>query len=398
MINRIVLFLISPLFTVALGQSDVTVWTHYTEVEELEWLKAQAEAYESANGVSINIVEVPFDDIRQKLVLGAAEGEAADLVVSVPQDWVGEIAASGAIEPLEAYIDEAYLSEFEPIAVGAFTYDGRVFGLPMFAEALALIYNKDIIETPPQTWEEFIEVAEANTTDQTFGFLYQLDIPYYGYGFWNAYGGYLFNSDTSGATDVEDIGLGGEAGIEAANLIKDLRFSYNLVPEGVDYGVANSAFTDGVLAMTLNGPWAMGDYRSADLNFGIAPLPTPPGAESDWGPLVGVQGIILNAYSNTKTEAVDFAKYLVSAEQQISFNQAGGRIPVSLSAVEELADDPVVQGFSQTIALGDAMPNVPQMSQVWGAWGNALQLILQSPDSDVESIINDMSAELEATE
>lgn len=398
MITRLLLLLITAFWTVALAQPKVTVWTHYVEVQELEWLKAQAEDYEAATGIVVEIVEVPFDDIRQKLVLGAAEGEAADLVVSVPQDWLGEIAAAGAIEPLDAYVADAYLGGLEPVAVGAFTYDGRVFGLPMFAEALALIYNKDMLESPPQTWDEFIQAAQAHTTGQTFGFLYQLDIPYYGYGFWNAYGGYLFDKNASGATNVDDIGLGGEAGVEAANIIKDLRYTYNLIPEGVDYQVANSAFTDGVLAMILNGPWAIGDYRDAGVNFGIAPLPTPPGAKNAWGPLVGVQGIVMNAYSDNKTEAINFAKYLVSPEQQISFNQAGGRIPVSLSAVEQLSDDPVVQGFSQTIALGDAMPNVPQMSQVWGAWGNALQLVLQNPASDVETIIQDMTAQLEAIE
>lgn len=394
--KTLVFSLIFLIGTLAAAQQGITVWTHFTEVQELEWLKSQAQAYEEQTGARVEIVEVPFDDIRQKLVLGAPEGDAADLVVTIPHDWVGELAASGVLEPLGRHVDAAYLENLQPVAVEALSYDGQLFGIPMFMEGIALLYNRDMIDQAPETWDEFLALAQEHTTDSTFGFLYQLDIPYYGYGWWNAYGGYIFGESPEGGLNPNDIGLGGEEGYAAAQFIKDLRYTYNLVPEGIDYPVANSAFIDGAAAMILNGPWAVGDYRQAGLNFGIAPMPSPPGAVEPWGPMVGVQGVVMNAYSDRKDDAIAFAEFLVQPQQQVSFNQAGGRIPVALEATEALADDPIVQGFSAAIALGDPMPNIPEMGQVWGAWGNALQLVLQSPDSNVEAIIDDMVTQLEA--
>ncbi|MEX2540183.1 MAG: maltose ABC transporter substrate-binding protein [Trueperaceae bacterium] len=392
--KAILLTLTLLIASLAAGQERITIWTHFTEVQELEWLKAQAQGYENDTGVRVEVVEVPFDDIRQKLVLGAPQGDAADLIVTIPHDWVGELAASGVLEPLTEHIDAASLDDLEPVAVEALNFEGSLFGFPMFMEGIALLYNRDLVESAPETWDEVLTIAEEQQAAGRFGLLYQLDIPYYGYGWWKSYDGYIFGEAQGGGLDANDIGLGEEAGYRAANFIKDLRYRYALVPEGVDYPVANSAFLDGAAAMILNGPWAVGDYRQAGLDFGIAPMPSPPGAEEPWGPMVGVQGIVLNAYSDRKAEAVEFARYLVEPGQQVSFNQAGGRIPVALEATEQLADDPIVQGFSSSIALGQAMPNIPEMGRVWGAWGNALQLVLQSPDSDVEAIIDDMMVEL----
>ncbi|MCL4454753.1 MAG: extracellular solute-binding protein, partial [Deinococcus sp.] len=173
----------------------------------------------------------------------------------------------------------------------------------------------------------------------------------------------------------------------------DLRYKYKLVPEGVDYGVADSAFKDGKLAMIMNGPWAVGDYKKAKIDFGVASFPAPPGG-STWKPFVGVQGVVMNAYSRNKTSAANFAKLLVTQGNQISFNKAGGRLPVSKAAVAELKDDPVVAGFSQAIALGSPMPNIPEMGKVWGPWGNALSQAIQKADSNVEKIVADLVAEI----
>ncbi|MEX2535421.1 MAG: maltose ABC transporter substrate-binding protein [Trueperaceae bacterium] len=393
--KRVLLALLVLSTTAVLAQNELTIWTHFTETRELEWLKSQAVSYEEETGVRVDVVEVPFDDIRQKLVLGAPQGDAADLIVTIPHDWLGELASSGVLEPLGSLVETAELDILEPVAVEALSYQGRLFGFPMFMEGIALLYNRELVAQAPETWDEFLAVARLHTTDSTFGFLYQLDIPYYGYGWWKSYGGYIFGESAEGGLNAQDIGLGGEAGYQAANFVKDLRYRYQLVPEGIDYPVANSAFIDGAAAMILNGPWAVGDYRQAGLDFGIAPMPAPPGATEPWGPLVGVQGIVLNAYSTEKEAAAQFAEFLVQPSRQVSFNQAGGRIPVAIQAAETLADDPIVQGFSSSIARGTPMPSIPEIGPAFDAWMNALQLVLQSPDSDVEAIIDSMVEQLE---
>ncbi|WP_287927970.1 maltose ABC transporter substrate-binding protein [Thermus sp.] len=380
--------------SLALAQGKITVWTHFGG-PELEWLKAQAQAYEKTSGTKVEVVEVPFGDIKQKFILGAPQGQAADLVVSIPHDWLGEMAQAGVLEPMGKYVTPNYLSDLQSVAVEAFTFGGRLMGLPAFAESVALIYNKKYVKDPPKTWEEFLALAQKLTTGSTFGFLYNIGDPYFNFGFFRAFGAdNVFAKDAKGNLDPSKLLIGGEVGEKALGFIKDLRFRYNLVPEGVDYGVADGAFKDGALAMIINGPWALGDYKKAKIDFGIAPFPTPPGAKNPWGPFLGVQGVVVNAYSKNKTAAVNFAKTLVTGKNLVSFNQAGGRIPVSKSAAKTLEKDPVVAGFSKVFALGTPMPNIPEMGKVWGPWANAINLAIQRPDSNLKKIVEDMVAEI----
>lgn len=379
--------------SLALAQGKITVWTHFGG-PELEWLKEQARTFERTSGTKVEVVEVPFAEIKQKFILGAPQGQAADLVVTVPHDWVGRWPRPGS--SARGQVRDPNLPRGPSgRGGGGLHLRGRLMGLPAFAESVALIYNKKYVKEPPRTWEEFLALAQKLTTGATFGFLYNIGDPYFNFGFFKAFGAEnVFAKDAKGNLDPTKLLIGGEVGEKALQFIKDLRFKYNLVPEGVDYGVADGAFKDGALAMILNGPWALGDYKKAKVDFGIAPFPTPPGAKNPWGPFLGVQGVVVNAYSKNKTQAVNFAKTLVTGRNLVAFNQAGGRIPVSKSAVKQLEKDPVVAGFSKVFPLGAPMPNIPEMGKVWGPWGNAISLAIQRPDSNVKKIVEDMVAEI----
>jgi arabinogalactan oligomer/maltooligosaccharide transport system substrate-binding protein len=90
-----------------------------------------------------------------------------------------------------------------------------------------------------------LDLAKKLTTGSTFGFLYNIGDPYFNFGFFRAYGAEnVFAKDARGNLDPSKLLLGGEVGEKALPFIKDLRFRYNLVPEGVDYGVADGAFKD----------------------------------------------------------------------------------------------------------------------------------------------------------
>ena len=374
--------------------ATLTVWTHFQDAAEVAWLKAQAAAYTKSSGNAVNIVSVPLNDIPDKLIQSAPKGQGPDLVVTLPQDRLGQLAATGVIEPMDKYVTSKV--DLDKTALSAMTYNGKLFGLPMFAEAVAVIYNKKLISNFPTTWDGFIKAAQANTGNGRFGFLMDLSNAYANYGVISAYGGYIFKN-IGGTLSVKDVGIANAGADKAASLLNDLRYKYNLVPEGVSADVAKSAFTDGKLAMTITGPWDMGDIKKAGIDYGIANLPTPPGAGSKWSPFVGVHGVIMNAYSRNKVAASLFAKALVSSAAQSAFNRAGGRIPVSLSARVALKADPVVVGFGKAISVGTPMPNVPAMGSVWGPWSNAVAQSVQKPSPDYSSIFDSALKEINSS-
>lgn len=384
-----------PLLTLGLLSSasaaQLTLWTHFGD-SELTWLKGQAAAYTKASGNAVQIVNVPFDQLSDKFIQSAPKGQGPDLVVSLPQDRLGQLAAAGVIEPMDKYVLSK--SDLDKTAVNAMTYQGKLFGLPMFAEAVAVVYNKKLLPGGvPSNWADFIKAAQANTGNGKFGFLVDLSNAYLNYGIFSAYGGYVFKNN-GGTLNVKDIGLNNAGSDKAVSTLNDLRYKYNLVPEGVDGGVAKDAFVQGKLAMLLTGPWDMGDIKKANIDYGIANLPAPTGATNKWSPFVGVQGVMLNAYSKNKAAAVALAKMLVTSEAQVAFNKAGGRIPASLSARVKLKSDPVVAGFGKSISAGTAMPNVPQMSAVWGPWSNAVAQSVQKASPNYSGILDSAVKEI----
>lgn len=364
--------------------ATITVWTHFGTTE-LTWLKSQAATYEKKTGNKVSLVSVPFDQIPDKLIQSAPKGQGPDIVVTLPQDRLGQLAAAGVIEPMDKYVTSK--SDLDKTALQAMTYQGKLFGIPMFAESVALVYNKKLVATPPTTWGSFLKTAQDNTGNGKFGFLADLANAYMNYGVISAYGGYVFKN-TGGTLNTKDVGLANPGAEKASAFLNDLRYKYNLVPEGVDGGAAKSAFIDGRLAMFLTGPWDMGDIKKAGVSYGIVPFPTPPGASGKWSPFVGVQGTMMNAYSKNKAAAAVFAKQLSTSDAQVSFNKAGGRIPVSLSARTKLKADPVVAGFGRSISMGTPMPNVPQMGAVWGPWSNAVAQSVQKPNQNYSQILD----------
>lgn len=377
--------------SLALGSAQaakITVWTHYGTAE-LAWLNNAAKSFGAKTGNTVEVVAVPFGDIKTKMINGASKGEGPDLVATIPHDWLGEMAAAGVVEDMGKYVTGAAKSDIEKVGLTAFTYKGKLFGVPMFAEAVGVVYNKKLVPKAPTSWAAFLKTATTltNPSKGTYGFLADLTNSYMNYGVISAYGGYIFKNN-GGTLDTGDLGIGNAGAEKAMSFLNDLRYKYKLVPEGVDGQLAKAAFVDGQLGMFLTGPWDIGDIKKAKIDYGIMPFPTPPGASAKWSPFVGVQGIVMNSYSKSKAESAAFAKFLAESGSIIDFNKAGGRIPVSKKAKKALASDPVVAGFGKTIAMGTPMPNVPEMGSVWGPWGNAVNLSTSKAGVDYGKILD----------
>ncbi|MEF2279624.1 maltose ABC transporter substrate-binding protein [Deinococcus sp. YIM 134068] len=378
------LVLLSLALATPASAATLTVWSHFTDAAEVSWLRAQADAYTKSTGNKVTIVSLPLDQIPDKLIQAAPKGQGPDMVVTLPQDRLGQLSSAGVVEPMDRYVVSK--TDLDRTAVQAMTYKGKLFGLPMFAESVALIYNKKLVPRAPTTWNEFLGAAQKNTGNGRFGFLVDLTNAYANYGFFSAYGSYIFKNN-GGTLNVSDVGIANAGAARALALMNDLRFKYGLIPEGVSADAAKSAFVDGRLAMVVTGPWDMGDIRKAGIDYGITTIPTPPGATGRWSPFVGVQGVVINAYSRNKAAAAQFARALATSPAQLAFNQAGGRIPVSLAARTRLKADPVVTGFSRAISAGTPMPNVPEMGAVWGPWGSAVAQSVQKASPNYATIL-----------
>lgn len=375
----------------AFGQG-LTVWTTFGD-QSLEWLQGEADSFAAAFGVPVNVVRLDLGELQQQALLAAPQGEAGDLFVGIPHDQLAGLAEGGVLADMSAYATSGYLADLGEQARLAYTYAGRLFGLPMFVEGPALVVNTALVPNPPATYEEFLTLAQELTTADTFGFMFDAPNFYFAYGWIHTYGGYVFGRDASGSLVAEDVGIATEDAIRGAQALKDLRYEYDLLPSGTNYDVANGLFIDGALAMIYNGPWAISQYREAGIDVEIMPMP-PLADGTEFSGFMGVQGVLMNQFSTVKVDAANFAKWITRSDAQVTLARISGRIPASESALAVVSDDPIISGFGNALLASEPMPNIPRMGQVWGPVGSALSVILETEDSDVAAALESARSEI----
>src|SRR5664279_2067724 len=78
-------------------------------------------------------------------------------VMSVDVIWTGEFAAKGWLQPLTgtSAIDTAPML---PATVKTATYKGVLYAAPVSSDGGILFYRKDLVPTPPKTWDEMMSM------------------------------------------------------------------------------------------------------------------------------------------------------------------------------------------------------------------------------------------------
>ena len=376
----------------AFAQQPVTVWTHLGNTD-LEWLQSQAVSFEQNFGVPVQITRIDLGEIKQKMLLSAPEGEAADLVGPIPHDQIGEMAAGGVLADMSPFATEQDREDLSEQALLAFTFNNRLFGLPMYVEGPALIVNTDLVSEMPTNFEDFISQAERLTDGTNFGFLYNTEDFYFSYVWMNSLGGYVFGRTEDGDLNPDDIGLANEGAVEGATLMRSLQYEDGLIPADTDTQIAEGLFVDGKLAMIYNGPWMVSNIPDS---VPIQVMPIPAMADgTEFNGFMGVQGMLMNQFSTNKTTAANFAKWVTRPDAQVDLARRSGRIPSSQAAAEQVADDPVIAGFAEALADATPMPNIPAMGNVWEPMASALAVILEGPDSNIEAALNTAVSEMQ---
>ncbi|MEN3010770.1 MAG: maltose ABC transporter substrate-binding protein [Candidatus Bipolaricaulaceae bacterium] len=364
----LVLWAVLGLTAFAAQPGKILIWADDTRAPVFREIGAQ---YTKITGIPVEVVEIPFGQIRDQFITAAPTGEGPDLIIGA-HDWVGELAASGLLA--EILLPNELKAQFDAVSLEAFTY-GKLYGLPYAREGVGLLYNKKLVPVLPKTFEELVALARKLTdpTVPQYGFVVQNPDPYHSFPFLSALGGYIFGYDKEGKLNPCDVGLDSPGAIAGAEVLDSL-FEEGLIPAGLDWDTWTSLFTEGRIAMVITGPWFVGRAKAAGIDIGVAPIPPIQGKAPK--PFVGVQGVMVSAFSPNLPLIYDFLfNYFATKATMLALYARDPRIPAFLPAYQEVAADPILRGFAESIAQGVPMPNIPQMSAVWGAWYDAMAMI-----------------------
>lgn len=369
----------------------------WTDKVRYEILKPIASDFEDDYSVKVELSQINYDDIRSKFNKAAPSEEGPDLLIGA-HDWTGELAQNGLLEPIT--MSEDLKKQFTEVSLDAFTYNDEIYGLPYSMEAIAVIYNKDLVEKKPETWAELMTISE-NLTDpekKQYGFVYPgTGDPYHTYPFISAYGGYIFKYD--GGFDPNQLGLTTEGALKGLRKL-DAMYEDGLIPQGIDYSTSQGLFTEGDAGMWMTGPWAISGIKKAGIDFGVMKIPPMDGNQPK--PFVGVNGFYLSAYAEDTVLANEFlTNYVATEEVMTKLYEEGNRPPVYKPVREKAKDDPTTAAFLESASVGVPMPNIPEMNATWGALTDKLQLISQQkqePKAAMESAEEIISQAIEKEE
>jgi maltose/maltodextrin transport system substrate-binding protein len=369
------LLIASTSLSAAFEEGSLLVWINGDK--GYDGLQAVGDRFTEELGIKV-VVEHP-EAVTDKFQQAAATGDGPDIFIWA-HDRFGEWAAAGLIAPVDPSA-EVRDGIFD-FAWEAVTFDGQTWGYPIAVEAVGLIYNKDLVPTPPASFEE---IFSMELPDGVTPILWDYNNTYFTMPMLMANGGFAFEKDASGSYDPGVTGVNNEGAKKGAAMLRRL-IDEGVMPPGVDYGVMDAAINNGETAMVINGPWAWANLEASGIDFGVAPVPSVEGQPSK--SFVGVLAANVNAASPNKDLAIEFIEnYLLTDEGLQAIND-----DVPLGAVadktfaETLAGNEHVAATLANAQAGVPMPSTPAMGKFWAAMGPALTNITSGAQTVDEAL------------
>ena len=369
------LLLGSTSLTFALEEGKLLIWLGVNRDDAA--LRTIAQKFTDDLGVEVT-VEVVDPDLPQKFQQAAATGDGPDIVLW-PHDRFGEWAQAGLISPVEPS-PEMVAGSLET-AWDAVMFGGKTWGYPVFVEAIALVYNKDLVPTPPATFEE---IAAMPIADGKTRIMWDYNNTYFTMPLLMANGGYAFQKK-DGVYDGKDTGVNNDGSIKGATVLKGL-IDGGTMPKGVDGGIVDASMAKGDVGMIINGPWSWTNYKQAGINFGVAPLPSIDGKPSK--PFIGVGAFAINAASPNQDLAKELIENYILTDDGVAAWNANGLLGAAANIKAGEASDEFVKATLANAAVGVPMPSNPEMGAFWSAMGPALANITTGAQ-DVKPALDD---------
>jgi len=355
----------------------INIW-HQMLYENRKVLREVCDEYEHNNlDIEINLTYRETEELRSSYQAAAMGGSGPELIYG-PSDQVGPFSVMGIIQPLDDLLPHAYFNQFVKNAIvqsnGQIWMVGDVVG-----NHLMLIYNKDLILSPPDNTTELIEKGKQMTVDtdgdgkiDQYGLVWNFTEPFFYVPWLGGFGEWLLTDDNNPNLNTE----GNRRGFQ---FIKALRDEHQIIPKECDYEIANAMFKTGRAAMIINGDWSWGDY-SGVVDFGIARIPKVSETGKWPSPLVSTKGysININTTGEKLTETLKLMKHLTSADVQLYFTQRINSQPSAIAALNnhKVRNNVLLQKSAEIIAVGRPMPIIPEMRAIWDALREQYQAVL----------------------
>ena len=356
------IFLLSLFFALPASATELTLWHVYRDQEKTGFEELVDRFNDEHPDLTIRPQALPFGAFSAKLRKAIPHGRGPDLFI-YNHDQIGGWVDSGLLH--EVQLDEGYFHA----ARDGVTYEDSTWAFPFACKNVALFYDRTLVDSPPNTREEMVDLARELTDDQVYGLAYEATNFYNNAGWFLGAGGQFF--DDSGA-----ITLATPAMEEMLAFAQDAVQTHRITPEEATSVLVAQLFNDGRAAMVISGPWFLAEIDD-DVVFGVAPLPAP-GA-----PLLTVESIFVPTGTAQPDEAMRAAKLLAGREYEEL------RVERARQVVARRFDypDPVQAAFAWSIPSAQPTPNRARMALIWEPANAMMRKVLRGAATPAEGAV-----------
>lgn len=342
---------------------NLTVWGVYDDAETMRPLLQAFDQAQKGQRVKVEYKKIsPPGQYEEILSTALREGRGPDVFL-IHVSWVPRWAGSLLPAPQDRVPVRAVREEFVDTVAEDLVVDGRVYGLPLTVDSLALFTNKDLFNTtgiarPPKTWSEVHEVVKRTTlfnaqeTSQidrhgiTLGAgrnvnrapdILSAILLQNGVAFFNDRGEVEFGDSPPARDALRFV-------TDFANPRKDI-YTWQLTS---DYSI--DAFAEGEAAMMVNYSYQIPTIRAKNprLNFAIAPLPQLDQADPRFRvTYASYWAFAVSRQSPNPVAAWDFVRFLTSADSARAYLKQSGYPPARTDLIPEFKNNPFTGVFAE---------------------------------------------------
>ena len=338
--------------------ATLTIWADDTRFAQVQ---SFAKDFTASTSVAVNVVQKSEADMDTEFTTQVPTGNGPDLIV-MAHDKLGALVSNGVVAPVDLGQNK---EQFSDVAVKAVTYNGQTYGVPYAVESVALVRNNALTQDAPTTYDDMI--ASGKKAGVEYPFIIQMGDkgdPYHFYAFQTSFGAPVFKQAKDGSY-TNQLALGGQNGQNYANWLRT-QGKAGIFNPSITSDIAKEAFLNGQSPYIVTGPWNVTDFRKANMDITILPIPSAGGQPAR--PFVGVQMFYQSSKTKNPVLVAKFFEFLQTKAAQAKLQKLGGRVPAMKEVAKEVTD-PDIKSFAQVAGEGVPMPAIPEMGYVWDYWG-----------------------------
>ncbi|MFI7284940.1 ABC transporter substrate-binding protein [Micromonospora chersina] len=290
-------------------------------------------------GTNVNWVDLPFQGAQEKITNDAQAGTLPD-VVNLNPNFAQKLEKQGVFVDMEANAGDVK-GTFIPGAWDAFKVPGQSgsYGLPWYLTSEITMYNKDLFakaglsaDTPPKTIDEMLTQAEKLSVagkGQFYGWhpalensfvpnLAKLGVP-------------LLNDDATKWT------FNTPEAVQYVTRVRDLYAKKAIAPDWLtqDHAKETEAYSAGRVALFPSGPNFLKVVGQNAPAVAKATAVAPQIASADGTTNMSVMGLLVPKKSKNQATALEFAKFVSNAQNQLAFAKIVTILPSTADSLKD---------------------------------------------------------------